>query len=586
MRVQPKYTKQPIKYNSNDFRNRFALGTCCDDIMYHLGYESETTLPMILVYDVNKLEPLFNNKNFHLCTAFGTTFDLNIDWGDGTTSHLSPTTQDPDMGISPGMGVAFHNYSETGTYVVKVKGHTEGIFFRSAENTSPAIQCSVGYKYDYSGYNGGIKQEEVFVDGYEDICNYELREIKQWGDLKITMGTTQAPLFVTSVNLEYLVAVLNHYVKIPDSPLTGFSENKNFANAFMHLPIKSIPNHFMQNCKKATSVYMMLNGCVQHIGDYAFADLPDITSGIVIGNDTNFKFEPFEINPLMKYSLHTIGSYVFKNCINLGSDDTWIWCYHNKPIVSIGDGMFENCTSLRVIEMMFANTLILQSVGKDMFKNCTSLENAWYLFSNHIANFYNENFDSYTLLNNEYKKMFNITIGLKSIGSGMFENCNKLNNISDMFYRCYWLENIPEDLFYDCPIENSSRLFNTVISKGEYKKGVYYENKSYQSLVSDMTVLNLPNRMFNYNLIKPNSSFNNAFERSVQTYVDPVDPSGFGGLNEYIGMTTGTAYPLWDYVINVNGSCESCYRWQTDLDNYTDIPDNWKGIISEQEVGE
>ena len=130
-----------------------------------------------------------------------------------------------------------------------------------------------------------------------------------------------------------------------------------------------------------------------------------------------------------------------------------------------------------------------------------------------------------------FQSCFGDCTSLTSVPSGLFDNVPNATRFDGCFYNCASIDSVPEGLFLNCPnVTTFQRCF--------------YD-----------CAFSLPTTMFNYTAL--------------------ADKQPDMGL-AFVGNVskTGTAYPLWDYITIT--SRNSCYRDQTALTNYADIPSKWK----------
>ena len=122
---------------------------------------------------------------------------------------------------------------------------------------------------------------------------------------------------------------------------------------------------------------------------------------------------------------------------------------------------------------------------------------------------------------------------LTSIPQGLFDKVPNAAIFWYCFYNCTSIASVPEGLFLNCP--NVTNFGSCFVS----------------------CTFNLPTTMFNYAAI-----------------ADKYPDMGSAFYGTSTSKMTGTAYPLWDYMPRT--SRNYCYRNQTALTNYADIPSNWK----------
>ena len=267
---------------------------------YTVGAGETIELPYCLTYD---------DENNQEKTA---TFDFQVDWGDGTVV----------TGINNGnIGTeekSKHQYTNAGTYEVKIKGIFEAL---------------------YNSYWDDINKENIYKLGYD-----KLTKVKQWG----TTGLKNV-ILEESTNLSEIV-----------TPTEGsFKEliQVYFAEC---TSLKSIPDKLFANCEKIQSFAYCFAGCTNLtiIGDYAFANCTGVKS-------FQYCFEDCA-------NLTTIGDYAFANCTSIGSFEGCFSEYSN--LTTIGNYAFANCTSVQSFEGSFYKCTNLTSIPQNLFANCTNVQ--------------------------------------------------------------------------------------------------------------------------------------------------------------------------------------------------------------------
>ncbi len=132
------------------------------------------------------------------------------------------------------------------------------------------------------------------------------------------------------------------------------------------------------------------------------------------GSDKDFVSEGLEyslINDGTEYEVVGIGDCRGRNIAIPSS-------YQNKPVTSIGDGAFEDCTSLT--EIIIPDSIT--NIGYDAFESCTSLKSV--VIPNSVKSICGEAFQ-------RCKSLKSITIpdSVTSIGSAVFYDCTSLKTI-------------------------------------------------------------------------------------------------------------------------------------------------------------
>ena len=268
-------------------------------------------------------------------------------------------------------------------------------------------------------------------------------------------------------------------------------------------------------------------------GDF-WVIIPDNTTEILDwGNAVDIKWESFPdypySNPVLyfqvtklPYGKNLFQRYgTFNGYLEGGQTDRSIW-YKVKNITDVDDNILQNCGNVT-------------KLGKDMWGGYSS-------FSMSLSEEKYTAMLSYLTNLSEVHRLFdwdNEVIATFTTTCGIFKNNPGLTNISEAFFNSK-LKTIPADEF-----SNNKELVN--VSK------VFLNSKE---------LTNMPNFLEN----KKITNFSQAFDGcSKLTGSTPTDENG---------------YKLWQragkegYPATING--EHCFRGCTQLDDYDEIPSNWK----------
>lgn len=142
-----------------------------------------------------------------------------------------------------------------------------------------------------------------------------------------------------------------------------------------------------------------------------------------------------------------------------------------------------------------------------------------------------------------------------TIPENLFRNCSNVTDFSQTFYNCAFSGTIPESLFSDAV--NATNFGGTFCGCkiNEIPEGLFHNNTEITNLYFTFArneITEIPANLFN-SCTKNNS---------------------FGGTFAYCTSLTGKAPELWNRS-NVT-SYYYCFRDCTGLENYDDIPDDWK----------
>ena len=236
---------------------------------------------------------------------------------------------------------------------------------------------------------------------------------------------------------------------------------------------ESAKNSLLNNKEKKLEIPAVVRGInVLYIGDYAFSNIENVLSiilpnGIIeIGNnvfENCISLKSINLDALSQ--LKKIGSYSFKNCYNINNISIPI------GVTYIGPYAFENCTSLKMFS--FNNNLSqLNYINDGVFKNCTSLININIPSSITIIN-------KFAFQNCTALKMVQLSENIIEIDSSAFIYCENLENInfgnsitkigSSAFEGCTMLGDLtfPDSL---CSIggyafKNCANIVNIIVNK-------------------------------------------------------------------------------------------------------------------------
>ena len=211
------------------------------------------------------------------------------------------------------------------------------------------------------------------------------------------------------------------------------------------------------------------------------------------------------------YSVTVIGNGAFENCSSL----TTVTIPYS--VTSIGGCAFGNCSSLTSIDIPYSVT----SIGGGVFYGCSSLTSV--TLPNNITELnysYNSGFVNSGFFEN-CSSLTSVTIpnSVTSIGAGAFRNCSSLTSVTipnsvtsigdDAFLGCSSLTSIDipnsvtsigEQAFLGCSSLTSVTIPNSVTSIGN---SAFYNCSSLTSLSIDMTsVSNLSNTELNTSILQ------------------------------------------------------------------------------------
>lgn len=329
--------------------------------------------------------------------------NIKIDWGDGSWESLKRDYEEQQYD-DPYPLTLTHEYDDgEEEHIVKIYG-----------------RCS-----------------QLMLDGYAV-------EIIQWGDLNLK--STYNMLAGSIHDGDQFANGGGSYESliIPETPITGMEHVKYAYRMFAYTGIESIPDELFTEMTDLADVRYMFDYCwnLKYIGNGIFKGLKklhniyDVFSShmyslISIGDSTfegceglgyygvnknsnsydnipweywvreNFRYvdkvdEFASALPNSNYTTYirrpsrftTLGSYTFKDCVNLDFWNGKISTLHTGYMFedvsicrpkTIGNGTFENCTELKDTSHMFQFSSFMR-IPADTFKNCINIENVTWLF--------------------------------------------------------------------------------------------------------------------------------------------------------------------------------------------------------------
>ena len=344
--------------------------------------------------------------DFTLPLGGGGSYDMEVDWGDGSPTSIITSYSDADK---------THTYTESGTIRIKITGKC-GWWYMSTSSISSL-----------------------------------LLKIIQWGD----------------VSFDYINGMCSNAVnltEIPDAPITGVSSVVNASNLFRDCgSLQSIPSSLFDNLTLAENLYGVFSGCtsLQAIPSGLFDNNTEVT-------DLHFAFEgctSLQSIPSDLFDNLTLledFSNVFDGCTSLQAIPSGLFdnttaitnfsrAFVGTSIQSIPSGLFNYTTAVTNLAYLFYNCTSLQSIPSGLFDNCVLAENVQGIFynCNSLQSIPSGLFDYTTAVTN-FKEIFRGCTSVQSIPSGLFDNNVAAIDFTAAFDECTSMLSIPEDLYDNC----------------------------------------------------------------------------------------------------------------------------------------
>lgn len=291
---------------------------------------------------------------------------------------------------------------------------------------------------------------------------------------------------------------------------------------------------------------------------------------------------------------------------------------------NIPENLFANCTKVTDFSVIFYNCSGLTgNISENLFANCPDVTTFYCTFFNCTGltgSIPERLFHNNTLVTSFKYTFHGCSALIGDVPEGLFEKCTKVTNFGYTFYDCEGLTSIPESLFYQNPLVTSFRttFYGCKGIKSIPDKIFFYnpEVTDFHHIFAYCTAIKeIPSEIFSKNTkVK---DFSEAFAGCEEITAIPVglfdncpDVENFGGtfggcskltsipeglfdkctkvtnfgytrssghvvgVFKHCSNLTGTAPELWNRG-NVTSYSEA-FKNCTKLDNYNDIPDDWK----------
>lgn len=170
------------------------------------------------------------------------------------------------------------------------------------------------------------------------------------------------------------------------------------------------------------------------------------------------------------------------NCLDSTGAETLINTFQNcYSLNKIPYNLFYKLLNLTNIDGLFKGCSI-QDIPEKLFKNNFKLESLVGTFQNTQITILHSNLFKSTKNIKNMRLCFSAS-GLKEVEPNIFDNLKLLENASYLFYDCFSLETIPEDLFRYCTnLNDITRMFFNTKSLKHFPQSTFkYNNKIFKS---------------------------------------------------------------------------------------------------------
>lgn len=297
-------------------------------------------------------------QSFAIPTASGSQYDMTVDWGDGTNSHIT-SWDSPEI---------THTYASAGQYSVLMIGSAESLAFgeldagvkqkitrvdnfgdlgQSTLEEALTDCTNLQYFYQGSGFESGIETIDMFK-GCSSMTECVISSIKTNNADSMFYGCSSLPdLDVSGLDVSSCVTML--YMFRSCSSLTQLD-----LSTFDTSLVQSLSGMF-RDCSSLTSI---------DISGFNTQNVGTITAAFYgCSSATSIDMSNFDGSSI------TAASSVFRDCTSLTSMDLSGISFPNLVTLS---SPFRNCTSLTSVDMSNMNMPILNAM-QSTFMDCTSL---------------------------------------------------------------------------------------------------------------------------------------------------------------------------------------------------------------------
>lgn len=238
--------------------------------------------------------------------------------------------------------------------------------------------------------------------------------------------------------------------------------------------------------------------------------------------------------------------------------------FRSTSIIETYSGMFDLCTEATNGTNLFFACYQLTTIPADLLEYNIKLTTLGGMFLNCFdLGAIPVDLFRYNVLVTNVSGIFNACTSITTVPIDLFRYNTLITLFATAFFNCSGLTTIPTDLFrYNLLVTSFSLTFNGCTSLTNIPEGIFYYNTLVANYASTFSLCR--------NIILPSVIFNTANLSIVTTFNNFMQAASVGYSH------TGTIQDIWNYATSAIST--NAFLNQTDLDNYADIPPDWKGL--------
>lgn len=582
-------TYEPVKYDT-DFKNRFALGTSVNPLMYHFGEKKEDSEAFIIrlvqrplysetertdtielwkgikrykecyiktstpdnrgnytVWNYSRQEYEYGYK-YADCKYTNNNFDICIDWGDGTTSKINGTVNRDSDFTEKQKQLLTHKYianNKFNIYDLKITGKIDHIQFYDTTSDPFALKFYEVLQWgnlhlkscEYMFFNIPLRNMPSPITGIEHVTSFYAMFQAPY------IALTYPTLITDEITFDYLFDM--SFCDIPENLFDNAINGMDFSSCFSNHPIHSIPKQLFKNCRNG----LVFEDCFY--GGYKYK-LEDAYEKILEMKNQGYVTEEIlkKVRDKLEYAKLKKVEKTFENSTGY----IFNYCFSYQEYLEDAVSVFKNSKGRMFYNCFFGDTN-LNNIDEDLFGSYNGLFSEKEEFESMC--FGSWTWAYYSGLN--FDNCFYSTSSLQYIPENIFKNV-VIGHFSSCFENS-GIKEVPQNLFENVVASNHQTFGGTFKN---CKNLVVHDNIFNLERISDVAY-NGRNRIYinDYNLsyMNPESDFMLTF--SVDNESD---------------SPTGEAPPIWNYDFgdnNVTRSTGYIYKC-TGLNNYAEAPDYYK----------